>query len=130
MIDAPKIIRDYLAAQAGLTALTGTRIYAEVDTPPTPGYTPDDGGAVCFKIRGGSVDYTAAILKASVQFKCYGATEVAANQVYRALHDALDEAAAGTFKSAIQENLGQTLQEPDTGWYFTLVFFTVMVIDA
>ena len=68
---APKVIRDFLIAQATLTALTGTRIYGETATPP-PGYNPGQGAAICFRRRGGIDDYSDALQVPSVQFKCYG----------------------------------------------------------
>jgi len=127
--DVGKAICDYLLAQASLTALTGTRIHAETDTPP-PGYKPSDGGCVCFKTRGGDMrTQEDALILPSVQFKCYAASDVAANAVYRALFDALQGARAGTVRWAQIEALGATLSEPETGWPFVLTYYKIHVAN-
>lgn len=129
MIDAPKALRDYLLTNAALVALVGTRIYAETNTPATD-YTPSDGGAVCFQFRGGKADYSDALMVPSVQFKCYGATTVKAQEVYRALYTALQNAAAGTMRWARCEVAGQSLaEEPSGGWPFVLTFFKVWIAN-
>jgi len=129
MTDAPKAIRDFLLAQPGLMAVVETRIYAERDTPP-PGYTPaGTGPAICFRVRGGGQDYEGVHLLPSVQFKCYGATEVEANEAYRVLYDALNDRQAYIIKHAQVETLGQTLREPETGWAFVLVFFGLLITN-
>jgi hypothetical protein len=129
MIDASKVILDFLLSRPGLTNLVEQRIYAEVNSPPA-GYTPaGTGPAICFKSRGGQIDYVRKLLMPSIQFKCYGATEVESNEVYRALFDVLDGAQTYNILFAGQETPGQILLEPDTGWIFTLVFYTIFVID-
>lgn len=130
MIDAGKQLRDLLLSKADLTALTGARIYAETDFP-AKGYTPANGPAVTFRIRGGGQETQQnALLSLSVQFKCYGADEVKANQCYRALHDVLDQARSGTVCWAEMETPGQTLREPETGWVFVLTFYRVVMNNA
>ena len=131
MTDVSAALRTHLLANAALYALTGARIWAETDSPPA-GYTPAEGGAVCFKVRGGQPEYSDLLLYPSVQFKCYGATSLAANAVYRAVYTALQNTrAGGTVRWAQCEVLGQTLQEPEsTGgapWWFVLTFFQVYV---
>jgi hypothetical protein len=128
VVDALQAVRDFLVAQGALTALTGGRIWAGRDVPP-PGYQPADGGAICLNVRGGSVDESDALVLPSVQFKCYGADEVGANEVYRALYDALHNAQAAVVRWARCEILGQTLQEPETGWTFVLAFFQVTIAN-
>jgi hypothetical protein len=124
--DAAKRLRDFLAANAGLTALVGTRIYAERTEPPE-GYKPGQGSCVCFSISG-SVDYSDAFQNCRVQFKCYGKDEVEANQVYRALYDALNRQSGQYVRWAINQTLGQTLREPDTKWVFVLTYFSVWIL--
>lgn len=126
MIDAHARIRVYLASQAVLTALTGSRIYAARDVPPV-GYTPDSGACVVFKIRSGGRDYEDALLAPSVQFKCYGLTEVAAWACYCALVDALHNGHSTTILHAEEEGMGTPLEEPETRWPFVLSFFTIMI---
>ena len=128
MNNVAKTLRDYLLTQAGLMALTGTRIYAEANSPPA-GYKPSDGGAVCFKARGGRPDYVDVIVTPSMQFKCYGATELLANLVYAALYDALHNAQTNAIRGARCEILGTTLAEPETGWPFVLTFFRVPIAN-
>lgn len=125
--DAAKHLRDFLIADATLTALIGARIYAERTEPPE-GYKPGvDGGCVCFQMSG-SVDYSNAFQSGRVQFKCYGKDEVAANQVYRALYDALNRRSGQYVRWAINQTLGQTLREPDTKWVFVLTYFIVWIL--
>ena len=126
MIDIPDRIRDYLLAQSGVTAVTSTRIWAERDTPPT-GYKPNTGGAVTFKVAGGAPAYSGAYANVRVQFKSYGVDEAAANSVYRALYDVLKRGGGGGIKSSTVETMGQTLEEPDTGWIFVLFFASFWV---
>lgn len=126
MIDANAKIREFLVADVPLVNLCGTRIYAGRDVPPE-GYNPADGDAITFKIRGGSPDYDDALLSPSVQFKCYGATELAAMACYRALYDALHNGTGATVLHGESEILGQALEEPDTQWTFVLAYFTVML---
>lgn len=128
MVDAAKAILDFLLANSGLTNVAEGRIYAEADSPP-PGYTPADGPAICFKARGGSQDYEAAVLLASVQFKCYGVSSLAAHQGYRAVYDALNDRASYAIKYGMLETIGQVIREPETGWVYVLVFFSIMVTN-
>lgn len=125
MIDLPAKILAFLQANAPLVALTSTRLWAEADFPPA-GYTPDDGAGIAFKIRGGRPDYT-PMHWPSVQFKIYGATEVAANACYRALYDALHEQGGADVRWGQVEVYGQTLREPDTDWIFVLAAFTLLI---
>ena len=126
MIDALALIRAHLVADATLLARVGERLYAGRDVPPS-GYTPDDGAAITFLVRGGGPDYDDALLLPSVQFKCYGTSELEANTTYRALVDALHNSRGASVLWAELEVLGGTLREPDTEWVFVLVFFKIML---
>lgn len=129
MIDVGAAIRQYLLMQGDLTALVGSRIYAESDSPP-PGYKPgSDGPAVCFKTRGGSHDFSDKLLLPSVQVKVYADTTLRANEAYRALYDALHNGHDATMRWAQSETLGVTLLEPETGWAFVLVYFQVWIAN-
>jgi hypothetical protein len=129
MTDENKALRDFLLTNVALVALVRTRIWAGTDTP-AAGYKPADGGAVCFKVRGGSPDYSDVLLDPSIQFKCYGATTVEAREVYAALYNALHQAHAWIMRAAWCDVLGQDLTEPETGWPFVLAFFTVRIANA
>lgn len=127
MIDAHKKIRDYLITVEGLTALTGTtRIWAGRDDPPVD-YKPSDGNAVVFKARDQSPDYDDAVMIVPIQAKCYGTSEIDAMTCYRALYDALQNAATSDLLHAENEGGGQPLEELETGWNFVLGYFLVVV---
>ncbi|MCB0106906.1 MAG: hypothetical protein KDE53_13385 [Caldilineaceae bacterium] len=123
MIDHLATLRTYLAAQPALTTLVSSRIYAGRTYPPK-GYTPGQR-AICFNSRGGQVAYHAQTLRDSIQFKCYGADEVDAMTVYRALVDVLHDASGVDIRHAELEISGYPLQEPETDWHFVLTYFTV-----
>jgi len=125
MIDAEAEIRAFLIDDAALFAVVGGRMYAGA-VAPAVGYTPADGPALCFKVRGGTIQAEQrVILDASVQFKCYGNTEMEANRCYRALYDALDQGRGATMRWALAESPGQLLQdtERDKEWWFMLVYY-------
>jgi hypothetical protein len=125
VIDAPKAIRDFLVDQASLAV---TAVHAERNEPP-PGYKPaSDGMAICFRIRGGNPEtQESGLIRASVQFKCYGRDEMEANECYRSLYDALHQKRGAQVRWAHMEVPGQTLREPETQWVFVLTYFTVYV---
>jgi hypothetical protein len=130
MIDPNAKVLTLLEANAPLVVLCGNRIYAGRDVPP-PGYKPADGSAITFRIRGGpGFDEEDALLTPSFQFKCYGASEIAAQTCYRALVDALHNGYTVDVLRGIQESVGQLLEEPGTEWPFVLVFFTVWIRTA
>jgi hypothetical protein len=122
VIDAAAVVKTYLGAQSALTAVIGSRLWAE-RSDPIPGYTPSQGGAIAFRARGGEIDYTSQILENSWQFKCYGATEYQANQVYRALVDAFHNTHGGAMRRALLEVAGQPLEEPGSEWVYVICFF-------
>jgi len=125
--DAPSRLRSFLLLNVALLALTSTRIYAE-RTEPVEGYQPGkDGSCVCFTL-GGTVDSSNAMQRARVQFKCYGKDEVEANQVYRALYNALHRQSGQYVRWAFCQTLGQTLREPDTKWPFVLTYFEIFIL--
>lgn len=127
MIDAPALMHDFLVAQPELTALTAGRIWAERAEPPT-GYRPTDGPGLAFRIRGGEMDYSSALMRISTQFKCYGTDEAAANALYRTLVDVLHDNQHFQFLSNQIEVMGQTLYEQDKGWPYVLCFFSSRVL--
>lgn len=138
MIDDSATILTYLLSRAELTALVGSRIWAESNTPPADQYKPSDGPGICFKRRGGGFDYEAVNLFPSYQFKIYGADgaagqttspEASANQVYRTLFDIFNYHSEYLIKSAELEAQGQTLFEPDTRWLYVLCFYKVQVLN-
>jgi len=130
VIDPHAKLLTLLEADSDLVTLCGSRIYAGRNVPPR-GYTPGDGSALTFRVRGGpGFDQEDAILTPSFQFKCYGATELAAMTCYRALVDALHNGSSANVLRGIQESVGQLLEEPSTEWPFVLCFFTVLIRTA
>ena len=131
LADTNKIIRAYLAADAGLTALVGQRIYCP--RLPENATLP----AVSFFTRGGtSSPYIPDLPSPSVQFDCWADDPIEARQVYRALYDALQGLqnqnvviGATTYHilSAIEEVQGQDLVDVEIPNYFrVLTFFEIM----
>lgn len=127
MIDPTTIVKTYLGTNAALTALIGTRQWGGRSVPVTR-YRPEQGGALVYRARGGPppTDEFSKLLRVSYQFKCYGATEVAANAVNGALFDALEGAAYGAMIHAGLEVAGQELREramEPNDWPYVLVFY-------
>jgi hypothetical protein len=130
VIDPNAKVLTLLEANTALVTLCGSRIYAGRDVPP-PGYNPADGSAITFRVRGGpGFTLENPTLVPSFQFKCYGATELAATTCYRTLVDALHDGYSADVLRGIQESVGQLLEEPGTEWPFVLVFFTVHIRAA
>ena len=129
MVDVVEKVRSFLAANGALVAVVGTRIYGGRDVPPQ-GYKPSDGACVTFRVRGGLGDYEDALLKPSVQVKCYGETEAEAGAVYRAVDRALHEGRGQYVLFGEREVLGQALEEPQTGWRYVLGFYLVAVRNS
>lgn len=125
MVDAPKVLRDYLAAQSAITSITGTRIYAE-STFPQPSYEPATGGSIVFRSRGGRVGYSSKLLTVSFVFKCYDVNEEDSNVLYRTLFDNLHDARGSGLRQARLEIAGQTMIDPLTGWVNVTSFYVVV----
>jgi len=139
MIDSNQIVRSYLAANAGLIALVGTRIYS----PRLPENCPLP--ALGFFTRGGvNNPHIEPLLQPSKQFDCWAkdavdpstgllvAGPIWARRVYRALYDALQgiqNVAVGSnfILSAIEEVQGQDLQDELQGYFRVLTFFQIIV---
>jgi len=138
LADTNSIIRAYLAANAGLVAVVGTRIYAP--RLPENAVLP----AIGFFTRGGtSSPYIPDLPVPSVQFDCWADNPITARNVYRKLYDALQGiqhiavTILGTtyyIESAIEEVQGQDLMDNpgqnanDIPNYFrVLTFFNIMV---
>lgn len=124
-VDWRKELRDYLMAQARLTMLTSSRIYAAPWLPTN--YKPSDGAALLYTSRGGGEDYSSGTLRVSVQFRAFGLTQNDAIAVDKALWTVLnDKPKAGTcMKMARLEVPGQILLDPDTEWIFSLIYYQI-----
>lgn len=129
MIDDHLIVRNFLATNATITTITGSRIHAGLDTPPE-GWQPADGALITFKRRGNvPLDERGAALSISYQIKMYGGGGNVSQQIlsaeglYRAVYDALNYGQSYEILSAQKEAGGEPLLEPDTGWPYVLAFF-------
>lgn len=127
MIDAPEVLRAFLATKTTLTALIGDRLWPQ-RTFPIEGYLPSQGQAIVFRPRGsGTVDYSGNVYTLSWAFKCYGRDELEADQLYRTLFDVLHDAkGAGLFRAALEVG-GQPLQEPVIKWDYCLSYWTTLM---
>lgn len=125
MIDAAKVLLDFLAADPYLHNAISTRLWAEVNTPPeSANYKPSQGAAIVFKSAGGGIEAADTVLRNRWQFKVYGPDAYSRRTAYLALVDALhDTRGRGGIATSALEVPGTTLAEPDTGWEFMLAFF-------
>jgi len=133
VIDPHIAVREFLISQEPFASLVGDRLYGGRSEPPK-GFSPSDGDCVAFMVRPGvGPDYEDALFTASVQFKCYGfdaldsSSEVESFNLYRSLYDALHNGHDATLLWGLTEGVGQILSEPETGWFFVLAYFTVML---
>ena len=130
MTDADLAIRAILMGYTGLTSLVGNRVYASTDLP--AGYTPDDGPAVLFNVRGGQgPDESGLITWPSYQFRSYAATEAEAREVDRAVYGALNFTSSNRVKMARLDVYPQLLRqpEPEPQWPFVLSFYRAIIAN-
>lgn len=126
-VNETKTLVDYLlAAGGGLT----TRIYGDTDVPPNT-YAPADGACICLKVRGGPEDDESdAVKECSFQVKVYGLDNPTARAEARKLHTVLQNAKSFTIKNARREAQPVSLDEPENGWIYVLVFYSVMFTNV
>jgi len=132
MSDANAILRKYLAADPGLIAVVGVKIFC----PRVPEKTVLP--ALGFFARGGnSTPYIPPMPEPSYQFDCWGTSPIQARSVYTALYTALQGiqnvkvtiAPTDYFiKSAIEEVQGMDLQDVEyPNYHRVITFFRVMI---
>lgn len=128
MIDILAVLREYIRQRPTVLALVGSRTWAGRVYPPK-GYKPDQGPALVFQVRGGDLTYENDNAFASVQFKCYGLTEVDANELYRALVTDIHsiDGVSASIRHVELEGLGTTLEEPGSEWIYVLCYLTFMI---
>ena len=130
--DVNAILRVHLAANAGLVAIVGAKIYC----PRVPENTALP--ALGFFARGGdSNPYIPQIVSPSYQFDCWGTSAIQARSLYVALYDCLQglqnatiTIGATTYRilSAVEEAQGQDIQDVDEiGYHRVIAFFDVMI---
>jgi hypothetical protein len=125
-VDETLAVLDFLEAQTALVTMFGARMWADVDVPKA-GYKPADGPAMCFKVRGGEDLDPVVVHDPSFQFKIYGTSAIVARNAARTLHDNFEERANKDILAVRRETMPVTLREPETGWTYALVFYSVMV---
>lgn len=124
MIDAVAAIREVLQADAALVAKVGERVHL-MRLPEGHDF---DQQAVVFSVRGGSSELYVPFIRPAIQLACWGKDSIAAQEVYRLVHDALHDksrvsVSSGFLVFAFSEVFGQTLIDPDTKKPFVLAFF-------
>ena len=124
MIDVPAAIREVLLADAALVVKVGDRIYL-LRLPEGHDF---DQQAVVYSIRGGSTDLYVPFIRPAIQLACWGKDSVAAQEVYRLVHDVLHDksrvsVSSGFLVYSFEESHGQNLIDPDTKKPFLLAFF-------
>lgn len=132
MIDAAKVFYDYLRSKDALTDEIGTRLWAELDTPPK-GYKPEHGAALVFRESTGGSEAADRIERTRWQMKIYGATVYVIRDAYLALRDVLaleNSYQRAGIRSIEIESVGGILEEPETGWDFRLLFVTTRMKSA
>lgn len=124
MNDSSANINTALLTQTALTSVISTRLWPDRVTP-LEGYTPEMGGGITFRIRGGTPLYRGSMAGYSVQFLCWGVDSYTATLVYRTLFDVLNDKAFSHIRSAYVEQMGQPIEDQSTGWPAVLVYFTI-----
>lgn len=123
MIDFAYELRNRIIEKSAITAVVGSRVWAEMHNPP-PDFNIDNQG-ICFYSRGGpSPDYNRNIIPVSYVFKFYGKTPQIANDLQRTFFDATSEMVAQYILHFELESAPQGMVEPELPWYYSLCFYT------
>lgn len=126
-VDPHPLITEYLASVSQVTTLTSTRIWAGEDTPPK-GYEPTQGGAVVFRVRGGSEDHSPHYARPSVQVKCYAATRQLAYELALKVKAALGEMHLAGLPTGRAETLPNLINEVN-GWPMAVFFYEFLAVS-
>jgi len=128
MIDVVALVRDVTIRETLIRQTFAERVYGG-HLPPQK--TAADMPMLEIRQRGGRLDYSSRVYQVSMQFKAYGATEQAAMTAGRSVVDALNDKQHvhnTVLWSRLEEGtMPTTLQEPDTGWWFCLVFIRFFI---
>lgn len=128
MIDVPAAIREVLLADAALVVKVGDRVYL-LHLPEGHDF---DNPAVVFSIRGGSTDLYVPFVRPSIQIGAWGKDSVAAQEVYRLVHDVLHDrsrvsVSSGFLVFAFEEVHGQNLIDPDSKRPYMVAMFRAIL---
>ena len=118
----------FLLTDVALEALTSTRIWGGVSSPPRGAdYKLSVGEAICLMTVSGTDDYTDLLRHELVQFKCYAPSRAEADVLAGVLHNALQGQFTSKIKWARRTTTSRLLTEPETGWPFAFVQYAIMV---
>ncbi len=126
MIDVALEVRNAISESLPPSAGVGTRIYAGLTLPAT--YKPTDGPAVLVRQNGGSVDYSARRMSASVQVECYGIDDAVATATDVAVARAIGRNKRICKGYCRLDTAGVLLEDPETQWRFVLSYYNATVI--
>ena len=126
MIDVDATLRAFLVSRATITSVGGQRIYASTDLP--AGYRAEQGPALLYTVQM-TPGYASKLLKGSATFRSYGADELSARQLDRALYDGIHDKVSSAVRAAHLQSGGQLLQDPNTGWYFVLSVYRLVIAN-
>jgi len=118
----------FLLDDAALGALVEGRIWGGSVFPPRgANYNPSQGPAICLQNYSGVDDYTDLLRHDRVQFKCYAASPANADSLAGVLHGALQSERTKDMMWARRTITARVLTEPDTGWVFAFVQYSIMI---
>ena len=111
-----------------LGALVERRIWGgSVFPPKEANYNPSQGPAICLQNYSGVDDYTDLLRHDQVQFKCYAKSPADADALAGVLHGALQGERTTDMMWARRTITTRVLREPDTGWVFAFVQYSIMI---
>lgn len=124
MIDFNDVMRNLILTKTAITERIGDRLWMERRTP-APGYKISDGQAIVMYVRGGvEPDYNSIIFRYPYVVKMYGIDPLTCNQLSGIYFDNLNNLAAQYVMRFYIDMPAQTVQEPDTGWFYSLNYYT------
>lgn len=129
MIDIPKAFRSWLVADATLSALVGTRVF--VGPVPKSEAASMPRACVACRMSGGPMneDYV-RLTDQRFDVWCYGASEIQAVEVQRAVQDALKYLMRSLVGDVLMHSAKPTgaigpVEDPDTNWPVVIQSFLV-----
>ena len=130
MIDVESTFRAHLTSLSGVTAVFGQRFFSGRYLP--SGYSPSQGPAALFMVRGGGQDYSSHLFSPSIQVRVYADTESNARHAAQTLYDGINDTQARLIPYARLEDgtMPTLLSEPGSDWPYILMFFKVNIHNS
>ena len=116
----------HIALMEHLKLTISAELYAGLDEPPNT-HQPSDP-CVVLKRRDDGYTYDDDHSTPSFQFKCYGASELEALQLYDAVKASIHHKTSQFVKYGELEGGGNVLHEPSTNQPYVLAYFGLMLI--